>query len=146
MYEHRIRKGVGAALLTLSGFALVTSLGIAEGRLDFREMQLEEARATARADGKPMLVDFTASWCGACKEMEKKTFSEPSVRGEASRFLALRIDATNDEDPAVQSVMKQLHVVGLPTVLLIDSTGKERFRFNDFVDAREFRAALVQVN
>lgn len=146
LYEHRIRKGLGAALVTVSGFALVTSLGLAEGHLDFREMKLEEARASARASGKPLLVDFTASWCGACKELEAKTFSEPGVRGAAARFLALRIDATNDEDPAVQAVMKELRVVGLPTVLLIDSTGQERFRFNDFVDAREFRDALLQVN
>jgi thiol:disulfide interchange protein len=38
--------------------------------------------------------------------------------------------------------MESLKVVGLPTVLLFDSQGKEVRRFTDFVDAKNFLTAL----
>ena len=93
-----------------------------------------------------MLVDFTATWCGACKELDKITFADPAVSREAGRFLAVKVDATDDEDPVVAQTMESLNVVGLPTVLLFDSSGKEVRRFTDFVDAKNFLAALRAVD
>jgi thiol:disulfide interchange protein DsbD len=95
---------------------------------------------------RPLLVDFTASWCVACKELDKHTFSEENVAREAGRFLAVKVDATNDEDPRVAAALQEFKVVGLPTVLLYDSTGKEAVRCTDFVPAEPFLKAIKRVN
>jgi hypothetical protein len=50
------------------------------------------------------MVDFGASWCDACKELERKTFDDPRVVREGDRFIPVRIDLSpgqaNDEKRA----------------------------------------------
>jgi thiol:disulfide interchange protein DsbD len=104
------------------------------------------ALARVGAEHKPLLVDFGASWCGACKELDAKTFPDPRVRAEGSRFVALHVDATDDEDPEVMRVRKKYGVnEGLPVVLLFANDGKEAFRFTEFVPPDRLVNALTQV-
>ncbi|HSN97912.1 MAG TPA: cytochrome c biogenesis protein CcdA, partial [Candidatus Nanopelagicales bacterium] len=103
------------------------------------------AREAAQKAGKPVVIDFGASWCTACKELEHKTFPELAVRKEATRFSAIKVDATDDEDPKVVELQKKYGVKGLPTVIILDSTGKEAARFNEFVAADKFATALASV-
>jgi thiol:disulfide interchange protein DsbD len=100
------------------------------------------AREKANAEGKPMLIDFGATWCTACKELEHQTFPDPSVRTEAQKFVALHIDATDDEDKAVNALKDKYKVVGLPTVIMLDKNGNEMVRFTEFVKPDKFYAAL----
>ena len=107
-----------------------------------------EARALARvaSERKPLLVDFGASWCGACKELDEKTFPDPRVRAEGARFVALHVDATDDEDPEVARVRDKYGAKeGLPVVVLFGSDGKEAFRFTEFVPPDRLAAALATV-
>ncbi len=102
----------------------------------------EAARAKADAEGKPMLIDFGAEWCTACKELEHETFPDANVRSEAQKFVTLRVDATDDEDKEVIRLKDKYKVVGLPTVIMLDKTGKEVVRFNEFVKPDKFYAAM----
>lgn len=102
----------------------------------------EDALAKANTEGKPMMIDFGAEWCGACKELEHKTFPDKDVRIEAQRYIALRIDATDDEDVNVNKLKDKYHVIGLPTVIILDKNGKETTRFTEFVKADKFAAAM----
>ncbi|HVH44971.1 MAG TPA: cytochrome c biogenesis protein CcdA [Labilithrix sp.] len=102
----------------------------------------EAALAKASSEGKPVLIDFGAEWCAACKKLEHQTFPDPSVRSEAQRFVALRVDATDDEDANVTRLKDKYKVVGLPTVIMLDKNGKEVVRFNDFVKADQFYTAM----
>ena len=142
----KLAKGTGIALTTLAAFALVTGASKPTRTLAWENITVAEAREKALSQKRPLLVDFTAAWCGACKELDKHTFSAPPVAQEAGRFVAIKVDATNDEDPAVVSVMEQMKVVGLPTVLVYDSTGKEAVRCTDFVPADPFLEAIKKVN
>ncbi|MCL2724959.1 MAG: thioredoxin family protein [Polyangiaceae bacterium] len=102
----------------------------------------EEGRAKAAAEGKPVLIDFGAEWCAACKELERNTFPNLAVRTEAARFIAIRIDATDDEAPDIMRLQKKYDVLGLPTVIMFDKDGRETVRFNEFVPPDKFVAAL----
>jgi thiol:disulfide interchange protein DsbD len=107
-----------------------------------------EPRALARAasERKPLLVDFGASWCGACKELDEKTFPDPRVRAQGARFVALHVDATDDDDPEVARVRAKYGAKeGLPVVVLLGSDGKEAVRFTEFVPPDRLAAALATV-
>jgi thioredoxin:protein disulfide reductase len=100
------------------------------------------AVADARASQRPLLIDFTADWCASCQELARHTFSAGDVVAEASRFTRLRVDATNEDDIAVEEVLRSYRVRGLPTVLVIDGAGQERARITDFVPPAELLEAL----
>ncbi|MCA9597659.1 MAG: thioredoxin family protein [Myxococcales bacterium] len=142
----KIRKGLGVLLVCAGGFSLLVGGNKSTRTLSWEPIGWKEARAKAANEKRPLLVDFTASWCGACKELEKHTFSQQEVAAEAGRFVAVRVDATDDEDPAVTSAMQEMKVVGLPTVLVYDSDGKEAVRCTDFVEADPFLKAIKTVN
>lgn len=98
----------------------------------------EQATAAATAEKRPMIVDFGAEWCGACKQLEKETFSNADFKAKAGRFIAVKVDATNEEDPKVAALSKKYKVTGLPTVVVFDSQGQEVKRFTEFVNAEKF--------
>ncbi len=146
LLEEKALKSVGASSVTLASFVIVIALTTPVRSLEWKHLALSQAQATARAESRPLLVDFTAAWCGACKELDKITFADPAVSREAGRFLAVKVDATDDEDPQVQQSMKQLKVRGLPTVVVFDSEGREARRFTDFVGPQEFLSALRPIH
>jgi thioredoxin:protein disulfide reductase len=141
----RLAKSVGILLVTLGGFACTALLTRPAESFDWQHVPLAAAQAQARQQSRPLLVDFGAAWCGACKELDKVTFSNASVKQEAARFMAVKVDATNDEDPMIAETLKRLNVVGLPTVILFDSQGSEAKRFTDFVPPEVMAQALAAV-
>jgi thiol:disulfide interchange protein DsbD len=125
--------------------ASASTAGASAGPLKW-EASEPAARTRATAERKPLLVDFGASWCGACKELDEKTFPDPRVTAEGARFVALHVDATDDDDPEVGRVRKKYGVTeGLPVVLLFGSDGTEAFRFTEFVPPERLAGALAQV-
>jgi thiol:disulfide interchange protein DsbD len=138
----------GAAFLLLTGW-LKPSGGLAwEIVADTSGVKTltERARQQALEQARPLIVDFTATWCVACKRLDKETFSDERVQREAGRFLAIKVDATDSEAPLVEATLDAHSVIGLPTVLLFDSAGAESQRFTDFVQAGELLEALERVN
>jgi thiol:disulfide interchange protein DsbD len=106
----------------------------------------EAARAKAAAEKKPFMVDFGATWCKACMELEEMTWPVPCVRAEAARFVAVKVDATDDDAPETKRLQKKYDVVCLHTVVLLDSSGAEKARFNEFVRPETMVGALKSVH
>jgi len=139
-----IRKTAGIMASVAGLFLLVGWLEAPRGKLSWEQSE-EVGRTRAEAERRPMLVDFTAEWCGACKELSRITFSDPTVMTEARRFVAVKVDATNEDDEAVDKVKDRYRVVGLPTVVLLDSDGRERARFTEFVPPDRFLTAIREI-
>ncbi len=140
-----IRKGVGIFAAVLGAFFCVAWLEAPRAQLRWEHSE-QLARERARAEAKPLLIDFTAEWCGACKELARHTFANPDVMKEASRFVAVKVDATSDEDAGVDAVKSKYSVVGLPTVIVLGSDGRERARFTEFVPPEQFLSKLRAVD
>jgi thiol:disulfide interchange protein DsbD len=105
----------------------------------------EQGRAKAIAENKPVMIDFGATWCKGCMELEHETFPDPIVRTEARRFISIHIDATDDDAPDTKRLQEKYKVIGLPTVIMFDANGKEVARFNEFVKADKFVEAMKKV-
>ncbi len=106
-----------------------------------------EALGLAAQSGTPVLIDFTADWCVACRELERFTFSHTEVLGEAKRFTLLRADLTQWESPGIRAIRDRFGVSGLPTIVFLDGHGTERpdLRVYGFEDARDFLSRMRQV-
>lgn len=103
------------------------------------------ARALAKSGHLPLLVDFRAAWCAACVELEKRTYPDPAVAKELERFVLLRVDVTNDDDPEVKRLEQRYGIEALPSVLLFDATGHEVRRVSDFVAPAELVKLLAPI-
>ncbi len=138
-------KLTSAPLAIVGGFILVAWFLTPKAQLEWLESE-QAAVAQAQTSHRPMIVDFGASWCGACNELATHTFADNQVREEAGRFVAVRVDATDDDNAQVAQMKDKYRVVGLPTVVVLDSTGQEKLRFNEFVPAERFLSAIKSVN
>jgi thiol:disulfide interchange protein DsbD len=83
----------------------------------------DAALAAAKRDCKPVMIDFGAEWCIACKEIEKYVHTDAAVAEEARRFVNIKVDAT-EETPALTTLQQRYGVVGLPTIVFIDKSGR----------------------
>lgn len=104
----------------------------------------EAGFAEAAASGKPVMMDFWAEWCAACKELDHKTYNQPEILALAERFVSIKMDMTarNDANAALQA---RYGVVGMPTVIFFDSTGRERERFAGFKKAADLAPLMERV-
>lgn len=122
---------------------------------------LEKELTRVEAEGKPVLIDFAASWCLPCKEMDLKTFHDPTVEPLlAERFGLIKVDVTTgtDDHDAIQEAFAS---ETLPSVLIYGSDTKlsphfEKMRkgeampepavhFSTFVEAEPFLKAIEPV-
>ena len=145
--REQLRKGVGV-LVSVAGLLLVVralEAPVGEG-LSWRE-DFARAEAEARTNGKPLLVDFSASWCGACGELERHTFSHPEVVREGQRFVTVRVDLSPGKDsPDKRELLARYAQRGLPLVVLHKANGQETSRVTGFMGPDEFLGLMRSVN
>ncbi|MDK9604544.1 protein-disulfide reductase DsbD [Lelliottia wanjuensis] len=129
----------------LQDWAFSSATTQTQAHLNFTQISnVDELRtALAQAKGKPVMLDLYADWCVACKEFEKYTFSDPQVQNALKETVLLQanVTANSAQDKAL---LKELNVLGLPTILFFNERGEEQpdGRVTGFMDAAAFSAHL----
>ena len=122
-----ISRGTAGRTMRLACASLLLVAGVAFA-IPTRGAEVEWTPYTARSleatRGKPVMVDFTATWCIPCKELETRTFSDRKVAAELGRFARIKADVTQSNE-ANAALMRQYGVVGPPTVIFLDANGRE---------------------
>ncbi len=111
------------------------------------QMELDAGLAQAEAEGKPVLIDTWATWCVNCRVLDKKTFGNPDVAAEATRFMSLKIQLEKSNSPETKEFMKRfgLKQYSLPTTLLLDSKGNIRKILQGVVGPEEMLAEMRKI-
>jgi thiol-disulfide isomerase/thioredoxin len=100
---------------------------------------VEEGFAAAKAQGKPIFLDWSAVWCPPCNQIKAVVLSSPEV----AEVLRATIPITLDGDTQnAQTWADRLHVSSYPTLLILDPSGQELLRIGEFVEVPEFIAAV----
>jgi thiol:disulfide interchange protein DsbD len=135
-----------ASLLLVAGAAFAIPRSRGGANVQWQKYDAGAIRAAAEAH-KPVMIDFAADWCLPCKELDEKTFTDPAVASEVARFVRIKADVTDDKDPEVQKLTKDYSIVGVPTIVFIDSSGREASaqRLTGFENPEPFLARVKQV-
>lgn len=97
---------------------------------------LEGSLRAASVAQRPVLMEFTASWCVYCKRMEKTTFTDRQVvQRVQSSFVPVRIDADRHKE-----LVQKLEVRGLPAILIVSPD----LRIIDRISGFQTPEALIQ--
>ena len=117
--------GATNPLKPLEKFTQGVAVQISSMKLDFKKIKnIEELNQAIKESDKPIMLDFWASWCVSCKELEEITFKDEEVIKKLQGFILLKADVSenNDDDIALQ---KMFGVVGPPALIFWDKDKNE---------------------
>lgn len=109
--------------------------------------ELQQQLTLAKQAKKPVMLDFYADWCVACKEFEKYTFHDPAVAAQLKQFVLLQADVTRNQAQDIELLQAQ-QVLGLPTIDFWDAQGNpvSNARLTGFMQAAPFLAHIQRIS
>ncbi len=81
---------------------------------------LARALQEARAQGRPVFIDFRARWCKNCEAMDAVVFPASEVRRQLKNFVVVRYDAEQPNESPAKEVLDYFGVMGLPTYVVLN--------------------------
>jgi thiol-disulfide isomerase/thioredoxin len=131
------------AVATLGGCGPAVAAGLPSANVAWQSAaagaDIERAFAQARAQGKPVLLYWGASWCPPCNQLKATLFNRQEFAMLARSLVAVSIDG---DLPGAQKLGQRFRVMGYPTLVLFSPEGGEITRLPGEVDVPQALALL----
>ena len=115
--------GAKSALNPLEGFKNAGGAGVnlSKNEPNFIAVSnLTELENAVKSSSKPVLIDFYATWCASCNELDEITFKDEAVLKKLENFTLLRVDVTKNSNDDAQ-IMKKFGLIGPPAILFFSA-------------------------
>lgn len=73
----------------------------------------------AQREGKPVLIDFWATWCKNCLTMDKTTLADPAVTAALENYVKIKVQAEDPDAEPTKAIMARFNALGLPTYVIL---------------------------
>ncbi len=146
----QVRKAIGLGLAILGTFmffgglqqpAAGPHLNWVYGELPASEAE-RTALETARQENKLVMLDFYAKWCGACNELDHKTFSNQEIVDRLENYITVKLDFTTETD---KILAEKYQIRGLPVVIFLNGQGKIYKRIEKFINAEDMLDIIDEI-
>lgn len=114
----------------------VTKQNAETEQIQFNTASWNEILAMAKKENKPVFLDISASWCGYCKRMKAKVFTDPEVaKLYNSSFINVSVDGEKGEGIALA---KKYGVKGYPTFVFLNPDGSLSSQTSGYHNSKKF--------
>ena len=133
--------GLFAILVVVAGISLFSKAMAREDKVPWRT-DVAAAGLEAKQVGKPVLLYFTASWCGPCQQMRSATWGDPKVDAKLrSSYVPVKVDIDANRQTALD-----FGIEAVPTMILLGADGKVARQTSGFLEPDEFLAWLASAD
>jgi thiol:disulfide interchange protein len=117
-------------------FALSSYDSIPNEKGIYFEKDYESAKEKSEKTGKPLLLSFYGSWCGACKKLKKEVYADEQIgKLYRERFIAVNVDGESKEG---MKLREEYRVNAYPTMIWITENNIIH-REDGYIDLADFR-------
>ena len=140
----RFQKACGILLAVIGAYMFVGGIQQPAGpHLDWVYDEAEGFEIAKRED-KLVMLDFYASWCVACKELDHQTYSDPAVAARLDDYVNVKLDFSQTSE-TTEALTQKYQIPGLPVVIFLEADETVLKRFAGFVDAEEMLGILDEI-
>jgi thiol:disulfide interchange protein DsbD len=136
---NKFGKIVAIVLMVASSYFLMQTMTAKEDKLQYTYVKtVEEFDKVVAHSAKPVMIDFWATWCVSCIELDNITFKDPVVREELKKYLLVKVDVTKNTSDD-KALMKKFNLFGPPALIFYkDGEEQKSKRIIGFKNAEDF--------
>lgn len=136
---NKFGKIVAIILMVASSMFLMQTMTAKEDKLHYTYVKtVAEFDKVVAHSTKPVMIDFWATWCVSCKELDNLTFKDPKVREELKKYLLVKVDVTKNTSDD-KELMKKFNLFGPPALIFYNNGVEDKNkRIIGFKNAEDF--------
>ena len=142
--QMKFRKACGLLLAVVGAFMFVGGIQQPAGPQLNWVYDETEGFEIAERENKLVMLDFYASWCAACNELDHQTYTDPAVADRLADYVNVKLDFTRTSE-TTKALTEKYKIPGLPVVIFLDADRNVLKRFTGFVNAEDMLGILDEV-